>query len=193
MQFFKSSFLTILAASALTASSLAAGSEFTVSLDSTGHLQATTTGGLVAFSYHDNKQECNDKFDACFIFEVQDPASAISGQQVPISASACDTSEGGTVVCSAGGVKGVMILSAGVGGTVSSVVGGAGQHAGQCSAIPVTVKRKAGVMSNIVVNDGCAETVVCTDKFNGDVEVDHGDKVVACSYYMRDGQPVGRP
>lgn len=188
MRAFLTSATAIALALGVCASSAAANTGFTVETGSE-HMIATTTRGTLTFSFHNNRGECDEKYDACFAFAVADGTDSA----VPVSASSCDTSQEGTVVCPSAGIKSLLIMSAGEGGTITSEQGGQGNHGGVCSSIPVMVKRKAHVMSNITVNDGCMETVVCTDKFNGDVEVDGHDKVVACSYYMRNNQPVGMP
>ncbi len=141
----------------------------TVSRTSNGSLVATMTGesGLLLFDY--STSGCGPQLlDPCFYFHASN-----GDTEVPITAPGCRVSDG-EADCPAGGVSSVTVAQQ----TAGSITTGGGTGHAVCSPVPVLVKAgREG--TNIVVYDGCVETVDCGVTGFSTVSADRMDIVKA--------------
>jgi hypothetical protein len=185
------SFCALALIGCLTGNTFAAGPLIAVTSGSNGHMTIASNGGQLNLNYYPEDCPADSIKSACYEIGGANGAA----EPPPASAPGCVTSlpdvPVGSAICPAQGIKSITIVSQSSDGGTITVNQAQPDH--PCSAVPVTVTRKRGIQSNIIITDGCQETVICTSGFAGDVEVDAKDVVKGCSYYMRDGQPIGHP
>lgn len=172
--------LAIVSALALTQIGAVPSSGFTVSKSADGVLTATlyTPGASGKFEYFSNGGNCDESASSvpCYGFLAANGTDAVK-------TSGANCNDAG--YCAETGVRTVRVVVEN-GGTFSTSCG-PGCHAGDCfSSLTIQAKAGSGDVYGVNVDDGCAETVICSQG-TGSVQIDSKDVVKGCSMVTKGG------
>lgn len=165
--------LALVSALALTQIGAAPSNGFIVTHGSDGILTATlyTPGASSKFEYFSDGGNCDENGTSipCYGFLAANGTGAVK-------TTGANCNDAG--YCAVAGVKAVHVVIQN-GGTFSTSCG-PGCHPGNCfSSLTIQAKAGSGDVYGVNVDDGCAETVVCSQG-TGTVEIDSHDVVKGC-------------